>query len=1014
MVGRKEGLVSHAFHKVPSNVSALNRLCRKCFDQMQYVSPMLNDISAINHQSSRTTQTSLLPDTFSNQSNVLRGKIHLIIPLFFVYLISFVLVPNGWTQGFGKNKITDQKFDWLIHRTEHFDIYYYPSEERLVSIMADIVEEAYEKHSEDFDHEIKERTPLILYRSHKDFQETNIMLQEIHEGIGGFAEIFKRRMVIPFTGSMESFREVIFHELVHIFQYDIIYQRPAARIYSGEFLYSPPIWFIEGMADYFGNDDNAIGEMVLRDVSLNNRIIPLTRPQPFGFTVYKIGQSAVSYLVETYGREKVGEIMHELRHIRTKDLSEAFKNTLGVSLKQFDKEWRQSVKKRYWPLIEHKDPPDSFAKNLTEESRYSHSMKPVWSPSGDLIAYVTGNDGFGEIVLMSAKTGAALSRISKSFFRSKYEEIRTDGSGLAWSPDGNRIAFIGKYHGSDYLLEINVLTKKLTCRLKLDFDLASSPSYDGSGERIVLSALTNGKTDLYIIELETGEITPLTNDSFNDTHPSWHPTREEIVYSSEREGKSKLIVIDVNRRTQRQLTGPEHNAISPSWSFDGEDVIFASDLNGVYDICTIRSDGTELTRLTNVITGCFNPRFSPDRKRIVFAGYENGKYDICVMDMEKAINEKIDMPPLDIQPVVLESPIEQPYRIARRKYNTKVVLDAIFTDFSLGSDGLLRNTTEIVASDMMGNHRLGLSLSNQAGFLAPDFIARYGYLSRRADVGAAIFNFHEYHVLGSPRDRRGVVQRTTGLMGFFSYPFNRYRRIDSEVLLYSTPFTFNFDTEREFDSGRGFLMLGSVDFINDTTMWREFGPYTGSRYKLSVEKSFRKLGSDLDLTNVVFDGRRYFKLGRRSTLATRLFLGGSFGRDKSLFYLGGIDTLRGYRYEELVGTRMGLLNFEIRIPFIDELRFGWPFAWALGGIRGIIFSDFGTVWSENQFNADNRFHVFRKERNRYHLDDVKGSIGVGLRLQLGFFSLDFSVARRTDLVTLDPDVRYHFGLGQSF
>ena len=264
----------------------------------------------------------------------------------------------------------------------------------------------------------------------------------------------------------------------------------------------------------------------------------------------------------------------------------------------------------------------------------------------------------------------------------------------------------------------------------------------------------------------------------------------------------------------------------------------------------------------------------------MFAGYENGKYDICVMDVEKAINEKIDMPPLDIQPVVLESPIERPYRIARRKYNTKVVLDAIFTDFSLGSDGLLRNTTEIVASDMMGNHRLGLSLANQAGFLAPDFIARYGYLARRADVGAAIFNFHEYHVLGSPRDRRGVVQRTTGLMGFFSYPFNRYRRIDSEVLLYSTPFTFNFETEREFDSGRGFLMLGSVDFINDTTMWREFGPYTGSRYKLSVEKSFRKLGSDLDLTNVVFDGRRYFKLGRRSTLATRLFLGGSFGRDK--------------------------------------------------------------------------------------------------------------------------------------
>ena len=107
--------------------------------------------------------------------------------------------------------------------------------------MADISEEAYEKHSEDFGHQIKSRTPLILYQSHTDFRDTNIILQELSEGVGGFAEIFKRRVVIPFTGSLEAFREVIYHELVHIFQYDIIYQKPVARIYSGEFMHSAPI-----------------------------------------------------------------------------------------------------------------------------------------------------------------------------------------------------------------------------------------------------------------------------------------------------------------------------------------------------------------------------------------------------------------------------------------------------------------------------------------------------------------------------------------------------------------------------------------------------------------------------------------------------------------------------------------------------------------------------------------------------------------------------------------------------
>ena len=699
--------------------------------------------------------------------------------------------------------------------------------------------------------------------------------------------------------------------------------------------------FIEGTADYFANDNDAVGEMVLRDASLANYVVPLTRLQDFRvlgsqvFLGYKIGQSAIAYFVETYGRDKVGQVMHELGHSRTKDLNEAFQNVIGISLEQFDKEWRLTVQRKYWPMIEHKDMPDSIAKNLTEKSRYSHNVKPIWSPSGDLIAYITGNDGFSEIVLVSARDGRRLERISKDFFGSKYEEIRSDGSGLTWSPDGDRIAFIAKHRESEYLLEVNVVSKQLERRIKLNFDAAGSPSYDGSGERIVFSALSGGQTDLYILNLATEELTRLTNDSFDDNHPSWHPTKGEIAYSSERGGRYKLIIIDVNSGTSRQLPQGEYNAVGPRWTPGGEQLLFCSDLGGVYDLCTMKLDGTDFMRLTNIITGCFNPSFSPDRKHILFGAYQSGKQDVYVMAAEKARNEKIEIPSSELESSEVVGIAERKQRrIGHRKYGTKIGLDAIFTNFSLGADGLLRNSTELVASDMMGNHRLGLSVQNQTGFLAPDFIARYGSLARRADFGASLFNFHEYHLLGTTRNRRRVSQRLTGIAGSVMYPFNRYRRVELQLLTYSTPYAFRFDTTLE--DNRGLLMLGTISLVSDTTRWQIFGPYSGTRYNLTFEKSYRATGSDLELTNLVFDLRRYFKLGRRSTFATRLLLGGSFARDKSLFYLGGIDTLRGYSYEELIGTRMGLLNFELRIPFIDELRFGWPFSWAIGGIRGIV------------------------------------------------------------------------------
>ena len=988
-----------------------------------------------------------------------------------ILFVLTLLMPCGtWAQGFGKNKITGQRFEWHIHRTEHFDIHYYPSEAKLVPVMAAIAEEAYEQHSADFEHELRDRTPLILYKSHKDFQETNIILQELHEGIGGFAEIFKHRIVIPFTGSLEAFREVIFHELIHIFQYDIIYQKPHARIYSGEFLYSAPIWFIEGMADYFAEDNDAIGEMVIRDASMTNNIVPLPQLQNFNrlsspFVGYKLGQLAVAYLTETYGREKIAEILQGLRQSRTKDINQVFIEVLGVELEEFDKAWRQTVRKRYWPLIEDRELPDLIAKNLTEKSRYSHNIKPIWSPSGDIIAYVTGNEGFLEIVLMSAKTGERIKRVTKRLFREKYEEIRTDFSGfgrsLAWAPDGDRIAFVAKYHDANYLLEVNILTEELTQYFELDFDNVTSPDYDGSGERIIFSALKEGQTDLYIIELLTGDIERLTFDPFNDTHPSWHPTTAKIVYSSER-GKNRLVLIDLNHGTERVLTDRTSNAISPTWTPDGESILFCSDAEGIYDVYELeivektsteentdateeiepvqQTDSTteeelpasaegiekpfdpslaiELTRLTNIMTGCFNPSFSPDREHLLFSAYQNGKYDVCLMDTSKTIEEKVEVSDVEEPTEILTAEIPENYRIAKRKYSTRssFALDAIFPDFSFGADGLLRSTVQIVGSDMLGNHRFGVSVMNQSSYLAPDFIAQYGFLTHRTDIGAMIYNYHEYHILGGIQRRRGILQRITGLGAYVNYPFDRYHRLDFEFAMYSKPFSFNYQTSQPLDpyDDRGLLTIGSVAFVGDTTMWREWEPYTGSRYRVELEQSIPALGSELAITNVIFDARRYFGLGRRSTIAARLLLGGNFGADKSYFYLGGIDTIRGHDYEALVGTRIGLLNLEVRIPFIDVLHFGWPVPWTLGGIRGIAFADMGGAWSDWQYGPDNPYKIFVWEENRLRLEHVKAAIGIGLRLQLGVFSVDFAVARLTDLTRLEPGIKYHLGLGQAF
>ena len=53
---------------------------------------------------------------------------------------------------------------------------------------------------------LKNRIPIIVYNSHNDFQQTNIIDMYMPEGVGGVTELYKNRVVIPFDGNNQQFK----------------------------------------------------------------------------------------------------------------------------------------------------------------------------------------------------------------------------------------------------------------------------------------------------------------------------------------------------------------------------------------------------------------------------------------------------------------------------------------------------------------------------------------------------------------------------------------------------------------------------------------------------------------------------------------------------------------------------------------------------------------------------------------------------------------------------------------
>ena len=125
---------------------------------------------------------------------------------------------------YGKNLVRYDRFDWQIYTTEHFEIYYYPEIEQHLERVAGYAESAYQQISADLKHDLAFKVPLILFKTHSEFEQQNVIPGAAQEGVGAFAEPYRDRMLLPIDEPPDLLYRLIVHELTHIFEFDIIPQ----------------------------------------------------------------------------------------------------------------------------------------------------------------------------------------------------------------------------------------------------------------------------------------------------------------------------------------------------------------------------------------------------------------------------------------------------------------------------------------------------------------------------------------------------------------------------------------------------------------------------------------------------------------------------------------------------------------------------------------------------------------------------------------------------------------------
>src|SRR3954469_24721225 len=900
---------------------------------------------------------------------------------------------------FGKNNPHYDKFEWHIYTTDHFEIYYYPALEQHLERVAGYAESAYQQISADLKHDLSFKVQLILFKTYSKCEQGNIEPGAAQEGVGAFAEPIVKRIVAPIDDPPDRLYGLIVHELTHQFEFDIIPQGLIRR--------SVPLWVNEGLSDYERGQWEPLDLMAVRDAAVADIVPKMTELEGYGTAgpsrlIYNLGHAVFEFIEAKYGKEGIRQFLFSLRKSVIGGGEDAYEEALRMKREEFDQNFERYLKDRFKPFRD-KERPADYGRDLSpnkEKTQFIEALSIAPSPSGDLIAVVTVNrkDQELDIILVSSKDGSVVRNLTGGFDKDKgfdhLVQMGVDQAAnpwMAWSPKGDRLSYFVRTEKERTLIIQNVLTREIEMRVPMkSVDEPESPSFSPDGKFVAFDALRNAVGDIFTLNLETKEVVNITQDNFGDRAPSYSPDGKFVVYTARVSGNDKLFRYDFDTKKKLQITFGTQDETGAQF-VDDHTIVFASTAtdpavplepevvkNGnILNIWTLDLKTGELRQYTDAVGGNFSPIVLNEGKanKIAFVSYFKNEFSIRTLERTEPLHTAASSDFGEPGPIIdFQAPLQ--HTLVKNNQRKKGRFEKMFLEgrppvnVGVTNSGDIFGGTQVSFGDVLGDKQVNLFAASISQYrtLSLSYVdlsrrfqfALQGYSQTQFFYGTGTTFYDPSLAPLLSRDDAIATRTVRGGTATGIYPFSRYRRVELSGSLVNMDESYN-DPALQAESDayqqalygqtvlrNGTLMPLGAAFIQETTIFREFGPLAGNTMRLSYEVAPKTAGL---LSRQPFDGeaRHYLRLGGTGLLATRVRGFKSTGDFPDYQYFGGNSELRGYDSLQFAGQNVFFANAELRFPLIEAAL--TPIG-VIGGIRGVFFAGIGGAWFNNQPTAN--------------------------------------------------------------
>jgi hypothetical protein len=370
-------------------------------------------------------------------------------------------------------------------------------------------------------------------------------------------------------------------------------------------------------------------------------------------------------------------------------------------------------------------------------------------------------------------------------------------------------------------------------------------------------------------------------------------------------------------------------------------------------------------------------------------------------------------------------------------------------------NGLLRVGTSDLMEDwkFAGGIRLSTDLKNN------EYIISSKYLKKRIDYGLTYYRNTQKVLVGDAGGNVFTSKLFTNLyQGSVAYPFNRVRSIRFNAAFRSDKIVILADdlnnppATLQIEDIKNHYAVLHLEYVHDDAINPAQNIWYGLRYKFYIDwnaKINKTAGATADnpwTFNIGGDGRYYLPIYRNFIWAVRGAFDISWGPQKIIYYLGGVDNwlfpkfndanrpdpdadyafqslavnMRGFNQNVANGNNAAVINSELRLPIFSTL-FNKPINNAfLRNFQLVQFFDLGTAWN-GAYDKIERPSVLYSEPGNPVVVKIKaggigpfaGGYGFGVRSTLLGYFLRFDVAWEMNGLFKGKPLTY-FAMGLDF